>query len=214
MGSTTTASSRRPWRLLGGTAIWLGGAAWLAAVAAGFALLVRYGAEPGTIAAPPARWPTDAPVRLDPRRPTMVLFAHPHCPCTAATLAELERLMASCADRLAVCVMFYADPELGAGWERTGTWKHAATIPGVHLLADPLGKTARAFGAMTSGSAVLYAPDGQLLFHGGITAARGHQGDNAGAAAILDHVTGRSGALRTTEVYGCALVSPVQGRAQ
>lgn len=186
----------------------MGGAGWLAAVTAGFVSMFHYSAEPAAIATPPARWPTQAPLSLDPLRPTLVLFAHPHCPCTRATLAELDRVMARCVDRLAATVLFYKDPQLGPRWERTELWDHAASIPGVRPLADPLGETARVFGAMTSGLAVLYAPDGHLMFHGGITASRGHEGDNAGAEAIIDLVASGTGAFRTSEVYGCALVGP------
>jgi hypothetical protein len=183
-------------------------AVWLALVTAGFTTLLEYDATPGETAEPPARWPSAAPVGRDPSRPTLVLFAHPHCPCTRATVAELDRVMARCAGRLAASVLFYADPELGREWERTELWNHAASIPGVRAEADPLGEAARRFGAETSGSVVLYAPDGGLLFHGGITASRGHEGDSAGAAAILALVAGETTATRCTPVYGCALRAP------
>lgn len=41
------------------------------------------------------------------------------------------------------------------------------------------------FGFRTSGDTRLYAPDGALVFHGGITASRGHEGDNPGQSAVL-----------------------------
>jgi hypothetical protein len=71
-----------------------------------------------------------------------------------------------------------------------------------------MGETARAFGAKTSGFTALYAPDGRLLFHGGITASRGHEGDSAGAAAIVDFVVLGTASVRNTAVYGCGLVGP------
>jgi hypothetical protein len=188
--------------------LWILGAAWLTAVTAGFVSLFDYSVGPGAAVAPPARWPAEAPVVLDPARPTLLLFAHPQCPCTRATITELDRLMAHGRDRLVARVLFYDDPRLASRWERSKLAEHAARIPGVQPQADPLGATARLFGAETSGSAVLYAPDGRLLFHGGITASRGHEGDNAGAAAIVDLVGGEVAEVRTTAVYGCALVGP------
>ena len=66
---------------------------------------------------------------------------------------------------------------------------------------------ARRYGAATSGYAVLYAPDGRLAFAGGITAGRGHEGDNAGEDAILDAInSGPAGGCPTRmPVFGCAL---------
>jgi len=185
-------------------------AMWSVLVTAGFTTLFAHDATPGEIAEAPGRWPAATSVRLDPSRPTLVLFAHPRCPCTRATIAELDRVMARCAGRLAASVWFYTDPALGPEWARTASWNHAANIPGVRAEVDASGEAARSFGAETSGSVVLYAPDGRLLFHGGITASRGHEGDNAGAAAILALVAGETAATRSTPVYGCALRAPLQ----
>ncbi|HZN40142.1 MAG TPA: hypothetical protein VFD82_15155 [Planctomycetota bacterium] len=213
MDSTDRHHPARP--RLAAAAIWAGGAAWLTAVGAGLVSMSSYGAEPGAMTTPPARWPTTVPVGLDPVLPTLVLFAHPHCPCTQATLGELERVMARSKGHLVARVLFYTDPRLGPRWERTASWDHAATIPGVHPQVDPMGETARAFGARTSGFTALYAPDGRLLFHGGITASRGHEGDNAGAAAIIDLAAGGTASVRSTAVYGCEIVGPEpEGRSR
>ncbi len=45
-------------------------------------------------------------------------------------------------------------------------------------------------GSSTSGQVLLYDPSGRLAFSGGITAARGHVGDNAGSDAIVGLVMG------------------------
>ena len=42
------------------------------------------------------------------------------------------------------------------------------------------------FGAETSGQTLLYDRDGRLLFSGGTTGSRGHDGDNAGFASHPD----------------------------
>ncbi|HEX5050311.1 MAG TPA: hypothetical protein VFZ65_00935 [Planctomycetota bacterium] len=202
MDITPCPESRRTGRRV---ALLAGGALWLAVVMAGFVSLFRYSAEPGGLQAPPSQWPTRAPIHLDATRPTLVLFAHPHCPCTRATIAELDRLMAMCAGGLVAHVIFYADPQFGEGWERTALWEHAGRIPGVHVLADAMGAAARAFCAQTSGCTLVYAPDGRLLFYGGITGARGHEGDNPGVSAIVEIASGSWGPVRTSAVYGCEL---------
>jgi len=200
-------------------------AAWLACVAGGFARLHGYEATPGVAAAPPPLWPAGAPFERAATRSTLLVFVHPRCPCTAATLEELKKLLAHGGDRLATHVICYTDPELGEAWARTGNWRTACALPGVVVSADPLGATARAFGASTSGQVLLYDRDGALRFAGGITGARGQQGDNAGEAALRSLVLGEGGEGREGRetgvagaregdgpvrcaVYGCSLVGP------
>ena len=60
--------------------------------------------------------------------------------------------------------------------------------------------------AETSGYVVVYSPSGELLFHGGITAGRGHAGDNSGEQAILSLLSTHEAPTRQTRVFGCALL--------
>src|SRR4051812_39527867 len=38
-------------------------------------------------------WPPESKLGSTPSHPTLVLFLHPRCPCSRASLAELERLI-------------------------------------------------------------------------------------------------------------------------
>jgi hypothetical protein len=58
----------------------------------------------------------------------------------------------------------------------------------------------------TSGQAFLYDAWGHLLFSGGITAARGHIGDNMGRRSVASLVSGKPSALTSTPVFGCPLI--------
>jgi len=179
----------------------------LTAVATGFSALWRYEFRAGAPAATTGRWPAHASLALDPARPNLVLFAHPRCPCTRATIGELDRLAAQAGDRLRIAVLFLADAGRGASWTHTDLWNHAARIPGVEVLEDSGGAVAASFGARTSGQALLFSAGGELLFEGGITASRGHSGDNPGVAAILAHVLGQDPRGCSTPVFGCSLVT-------
>jgi hypothetical protein len=55
---------------------------------------------------------------------------------------------------------------------------------------------------------VLYSPNGELLFSGGITGSRGHAGQNPGEDAVIALVNGRSLPLTHAHVYGCDLFDP------
>ena len=60
----------------------------------------------------------------------------------------------------------------------------------MRVVNDVEGVEARRFGAQTSGTTSLYSPDGRLLFSGGITSSRGHEGDNAGEDALTQAISG------------------------
>lgn len=185
------------------------GAAWATTVAFGISRLWTYSADPGAAAAAPLNWPADAPIIPNSTLPSLVLTIHPHCPCSRATIGELAKLMTDCQGKLTATVLMLRPANAPAGWEQTDLWTSAAAIPGVRVVTDEHGEGAHDFGASTSGQALLYSPDGRLLFAGGITESRGHAGDNAGRSAItalvLDPATTSHPHPASTAVYGCPL---------
>ena len=70
---------------------------------------------------------------------------------------------------------------------------------------DNDGIEARRFGSSTSGQVMLYNTQGKLLFSGGITASRGHSGDNDGRTAIVALLTQGQALTDETPVFGCQL---------
>lgn len=192
--------SRRITSICIGAAVvaWIGGIAW------GASALVRYSLEPGPAGIAPAVWPGGALPARDPNRHTLVLFLHPRCPCSRATLAEVERLAARAAGACEILVVFTIPPGESEAWARTGLWDAAARIPGARRLIDR-GALARAFGVRTSGGAVLYTPDGRLAFAGGLTAARGHEGPSPGQRAVLAVLRGERAGANSAPVFGCPL---------
>jgi hypothetical protein len=181
--------------------------AWLVAVAAGAWGVGAYAGRPGASGNAPSRWPASRLVEPSRRGLTLVLFVHPRCPCTRATIAELARLMARCQGSLAAMVLFFR-PADSSPWERTSLWEQAAAIPGVSVAWDDGGEEAARFGARTSGQAFVYDVAGALRFSGGITAARGHEGDNPGRDAVVALAIGDAPARATTPVFGCPLETP------
>ncbi|HEY3862814.1 MAG TPA: hypothetical protein VGO59_13095 [Verrucomicrobiae bacterium] len=183
---------------------------WLTLVGAGFVVLSNYQTAPGAIGATPPQWPSAAHLALDPARPTMILFAHPRCPCTRSTVEELNRILAQNSAKVSAHVLFFKPAGFSEKWEKDGLWSSVAAIPGVSVQEDPDGAQARLFGAQTSGYVVFYNPRGQLLFKGGITGSRGHAGDNAGEDAVISLLSGQPASATHTPVYGCSLLNECQ----
>lgn len=181
------------------------GIVWTLTLAGGFTLLWEYKLQPGDAEGTPAAWPTASRIPRREDRATLVLFAHPHCPCTRASLAELARLMARFPDRLSADVVFLRPTEAGAAWNDTDLWRRASAIPGVTTVRDDDGVEAARFGASTSGATALYDWQGRLMFSGGITSARGHEGDSFGVQRISSLLRTGKADRRDAPVFGCAL---------
>jgi hypothetical protein len=182
-------------------------ATWLLLALSGMVALARYKSIPGAAASAPEHWPSASGITRDPSRPALILFAHPHCPCTRASLSELSRLLTRLPEKPAVHVSFIVPEGVEAGWHDTDLWRRARTIPGVTVELDEGGRQAASFQVRTSGETLLYDREGRLLFHGGITPARGHEGDNVGAARIAQLLTTGSTDRHEGAVFGCALMN-------
>lgn len=136
------------------------------------------------------QWPADTKLTLAPDRPTLVLFLHPRCPCSRASIRELERLLTgpglSDQQRPKLTVVATIPTDAGFHWRHTDTTALVSLLPNATLEWDVEGVEASHFGAVTSGTVMLYTPQGLRLFAGGVTASRSHEGDNVGAERVRE----------------------------
>ena len=181
------------------------GVAWIGAVGFGLRTLLNYESSPGRVGSVPKSWPADSAIQLVDDRYTLVMLAHPRCPCTRASMDELAQVMARTRGRVSAYVLFYTPQNSGTDWKNTDLRRTAAQIPGVTVLSDLDGAEARRFGAETSGHTFLFDSAGRLLFNGGITQSRGHSGENAGENAIVSLVNDHVSQRLETFVFGCSL---------
>lgn len=173
---------------------------WAGAVFLGILALARYSNTAGA-------QPRFAESLVDGSAPfRLVMFVHPQCPCSRASVEELSRLMAACGGKIRGEVyVFHPDVEADE-WSDTWIRQHAALIPDVDVITDRNAAVARSYSASTSGQVMLYDAAGDLLFSGGITAGRGHEGDNPGRSAIVELVSGAAAEeLIEAPVFGCPL---------
>jgi hypothetical protein len=181
---------------------------WIGLLSAGLRTIARYDNAPGHPGEPPAVWPAASRVEKSISRYALIVMAHPKCPCTRATLAELERLLVRVPDRVRTSVVF---SEPGASEEEvreSELWRSAAAIPGVSVLYDPHGVETAKLGGRVSGHTVLYTSRGDLVFSGGLTSSRGLQGESTGTRAILNSIAEGRNVFVRTPVFGCSLRDP------
>ena len=177
---------------------------WLSIVSAGMALVWSYNHQPGQPAMAPPRWPADTRIQRK-QGYTLLVVAHPKCPCTRATMEELAKLLAHTQGRVETFILFVKPKGVPNDWNQTDLWQKAATIPGVTVLNDIEGIEATRFGAQVSGQSLLYDPRGQLVFQGGLTESRGQVGDNAGRQAVENLINEGCAERANTRVFGCPL---------
>jgi hypothetical protein len=164
---------------------------WLAMTICTMGSFWVYESTPGTASAIAAVAPQDSSIRLANDRQTLVVFVHPKCVCTNATLLELSRILQQI-DLTAQpkCIFVLRQPaESRSAWMNTPIEQLCRAIPEATVLHDFDGVEARRFGVTTSGTCILYTSNGQRIFCGGITASRGHQGPACGQDLLLQRMT-------------------------
>jgi hypothetical protein len=202
--NAVTAQKRR----VGTWAVGLLAAAWLVTMAWGQRVMLNYDYQAAAPGRPPTTWPPNSAIPRTDGLATVVLVAHPHCPCTRASIDELARLMARLHNQATAAVVFVRPHGMSEDWEKTDLWSSARRIPGVLVWSDADGQEAARFGAQASGQTMLYSAAGDLLFSGGITASRGHSGDNLGRTTVVSLVTTGKAGTDHTSVFGCSLHNP------
>src|SRR5690606_38939176 len=135
-----------------------------------------------------AAWPEASSIVRHAQRPTLLLFLHPHCACSRATVEELERLntLAPSSSLPAIYIVASAPPDVGDHWWSSSLMGRTARLPNARIINDAGGVETTRFGARLSGTVLLYSVDGRRLYAGGVTMARGHDGHNAGIQSVAN----------------------------
>ncbi|MCU0711848.1 MAG: hypothetical protein MUC43_07290 [Pirellula sp.] len=143
-----------------------------------FVVLPSVGKDEVLSAAPINQWPSTTKVSLGDSTQHLVVFVHPFCPCTRATLRNLDEALRD--SDLKVSVVQLRNEKLESSHAPISHIADLSRKNGWNLILDDNGVEARAFGAMTSGECMLFSSSGERLFIGGVTASRGHLGNNEG----------------------------------
>lgn len=179
---------------------------WGLLLAAGGTELFAYSVSNGAVALAPFDWPKSTALQHD-TMGSMVVFLHPHCPCSSATMSEVERLMPKLRNRARVFLVFIRPENRPTEWLHSNLWDRAQRIKGVTVYEDFGFKEASRFGAEVSGQTYFYDGNGLLVLNGGLTPGRGHEGFSAGQQAILQWLDGKASGIAKTQAFGCTLRS-------
>lgn len=180
---------------------------WAIFIGIGFVSMADYSSRPGSPANITVEFPENLPSNEKNNLPKIFVFFHPKCPCSSATISELEHLIADTQNLAVTTVFFYKPVNESDEWVKTNLWETAKQIPTVEIEImneDEMSK----FGVITSGQTIVYDSQDNLIFSGGITVGRGHEGESLGRKSIENYL--KTGEIETdkTAVFGCILTSP------
>jgi len=123
----------------------------------------------GAVGASPERWPADSITPRTQVRAMIVLSAHPNCPCTEATTAELAQWMDLQGDRPETVVLAVLPDGANSDWDLKRMAELTVAIAGARMVADRGGVESLRHGAMTSGHLTYYDGSGLRRYQGGVT---------------------------------------------
>lgn len=158
---------------------------------------------PSDIRSGPRRWPAGGLSR-SPERGHVVMFAHPGCPCTQASLTNLAELAEHWPGGFELTVIFVTHGLDSNAVPQSPGVRTARQMHATRVYFDD-GREAQRFGARVSGEVFAFDARGQTVFHGGLTAARGHVGDSDGLRQLERALTGSPGSVIEAPVFGCRL---------
>ncbi|BBM82387.1 hypothetical protein [Candidatus Uabimicrobium amorphum] len=193
------------------------GVLWLGAIIASFYFFGVYENTPGKLGIVPKKLLRTPQLGISKKKPTLLVFLHPRCPCSHATIGALEIIISRTANPCEVVVVFYAPKDEKKHWYQTRLFQKAQKISlllqhkkskiQLRTYVDREAQQSKKFGATISGTVLLYDAADALRFHGGITLSRGHfdSGDNFGVEAIVNILNKKSNKITQTPVFGCSI---------
>ncbi len=178
---------------------------WIGLLFVGHLVLFEYELTAGPLSDTTRIFPNHSAIPLTHGRQNIILFLHPACPCSEATVDEFHKLMRE-GEKVSVGkVVFFMPLEKESDWSFLPLVLSAKRIRNVSTYYDTDGSQASLFGATTSGHILIYDGRGVLQFSGGITGSRGHTGDNRNFDVAKNTIIAKNPKFAKTPVFGCSL---------
>ncbi len=177
---------------------------WFFGIGVGLYQLWSYMNTPGELGEIPYFWPESSQIEFQDKA-KLVIFVHPHCPCSRASLNELSRILPHNQEKIDVHIIFYHPSKFDLNWVHSDLWEIAKTFPKTTLHIDSKSHEIKTFSPKTSGQVYLFSRDKELLYVGGITNSRGHEGTSIGKDAIINWLKEGKKPPQKSFVFGCSL---------
>lgn len=189
---------------------------WVLILVGGIGYVVNYSYIAGKPTEAPTSWPTAATQYSEIKNnnlPKLLVFLHPMCSCSKSSLNELDRLAPTLTGVAEIYTIFVFPDDDDDGWMESDLYVRAANNPNYNLIIDHGRHLSYMFGTHTSGATLIYDDSNKLVYNGGLTVARSHEGPSIGNIRIkrwaleqkLKRQPTKALAAFETEVYGCSI---------
>ena len=180
---------------------------WILMLLGGISLLTWYSNKAGATGNPPESLSATVPVTDRTKPYQLLMFVHPRCSCTHASIRELKRLLTHCSESVSCTFFSFLPSGETEEWAQSGILKSINDLPDVKVLDDINGEWATAFGVRTSGHILLYDSEQKLRFSGGITISRGHEGTSRANSILAGLITDRVQSSHSYPTFGCPILN-------
>jgi hypothetical protein len=194
--------SRRVLLTIFGTALWLAAGSFLYTKMMAFETRAGLGSLHAAL-----WWPLASGLKLGRDERTLLVFLHPKCTCSQATVAQIVKLKERARNGFRIILAVWQPASSDGSWD-------SLTPLGVDQLSDYQvawdrgGRLAGLFDAHTSGQIFIYEKDGRLVFAGGATSSRGGADEGPSLAALESLLQEKGNSysvgLRSMPVFGCS----------
>ena len=178
---------------------------WLTLFATAYYVLLQYDFKSSDSKL--SKIPRATQLPISKQGPTLIAFLHAKCPCSRASINEIDRLLTSHGKDLKTIFVFSKEKDLELAWIQESELYKKAQKMSVEIIIDPNNSEAKVFKAQTSGKVFLVSPKQEILFQGGVTASRGHEGNNSGITAIQKILAGKNSQIDFQPSFGCLIYS-------
>ena len=183
---------------------------WIVTSLYGIYFSINYSSTPGESSKWSEPWPEQSQLKFEPDKFNFVVFLHPECDCSKATLNQIEEIVKDAgSEKIHYLAVFLLPEKMRIAWGESDLLKRTRGIKNLQIYIDDQ-KEFQRFGVKTSGQTLIFGPSKDLLFSGGLTVARGHIGVSMGQDFVLSLFKGRDLAknkidkkINLTPVFGC-----------
>lgn len=151
-------------------------------------------------------FPQKSKLVLDQTLPTLILFLHPKCTCSKASVEEIKIIKSSIKKEFKlIAVVQTASLKLTDELEKLK--EELSTLPHSTIVNDSYSFETNLFSVKTSGQIYIYSSFGELIYTGGSTSSRGTSSPSElrrTIASILE-TNKKPHQLITKSIYGCEM---------
>ncbi len=137
---------------------------------------------------------------------SLILFLHPKCSCSRATIRELKSVLSRAPQAYQLTVVMYCPEEKPESWTE-GVNERLARRLGPRKWVVDSGELFSRNHILDSGHVLCFDRNQELRFSGGVTVSRPHEGPNQARLALARILDGGPQAKVHFPVFGCSIHS-------